>query len=346
VTIALAASPYPDVAMTRPVADRSPLLPGALALAGDGTTAHELAARFEGAGAAVSETRCRALLEELAHLGLARVASGAGAGRRYVPTSLGRQLERASIAASDALRDELAALERLRSDLLSTIAHEIRTPLTAIRTSVGLLLEPTAAPTPDEHRMLLATIERNADRMQRIVADLLDLTRFRSGRVSLQLRRFDATAMARAAVESIAPLAEAAEQQIDLLAPVTPLPVFGDHRRLEQALVNLVSNAQKYSPRGARIRVSVDAAHHEIRWTVADEGPGIETADQERLFERFFVGRSDRGGRAGGAGLGLPITLAIAQAHGGRVDVESVVGTGSVFRLVVPAAGPHQDDAG
>ena len=116
--------------------------------------------------------------------------------------------------------------------------------------------------------------------------------------------------------------------------------MYGDHRRLEQALVNLLSNALRFSPEGGRVTVAVG---REARWatlSVRDAGPGIPDADRPRLFERFFVGRTDRGGPRDGVGLGLPTALAIAQAHGGRIDVESEPGSGSTFRLVVPIDGP------
>jgi signal transduction histidine kinase len=117
--------------------------------------------------------------------------------------------------------------------------------------------------------------------------------------------------------------------------------IFGDFQRLEQALVNLLSNAGKYSPAGTRIRVTVSAADDEVTWSVADEGRGIEPDDQARLFERFFVASRDRTESVTGIGLGLPIALLIAQSHGGRIDVESTPARGSTFRLVVPAAGPE-----
>jgi signal transduction histidine kinase len=329
--------------MTRPRYERSPLLESALVLIGESATADDLVARYAAAGAMVSQVKARSLLDELARLGMVRVAAAAGPHRRYVPTSLGVQHGQVSMSESRELRDELEALELLRSDLLSTIAHEVRTPLTAIRTSVGLLLEPRAPLTTAERRALLMTVERNADRIQHLVGDLLDLTRLRSGKVALQLRRFDATAIAGSAAGSVQPLAQTAGQTIHVNAPISPLPVFGDRRRLEQALLNLVSNAQKYSPPGSTIEITVDAVDHEIRWSVSDEGPGIPPADRARLFERFFVGRNDRGGRTAGAGLGLPIALAIAQSHAGRIEVESKVGAGSTFRIVVPAGGPPED---
>ena len=191
---------------------------------------------------------------------------------------------------------------------------------------------------------LLGTIERNADRMQRVVGDILEIARFRTGEIVLQLRRFDASAMARGAVASVAPLAAQRRQVIELDAPGAPVRVFGDHRRLEQALVNLISNAVKYGPNGSTINVRVRPVATSVAWTVTDEGPGIPVDEQPRLFERFFVGRNDRDGGGRGVGLGLPTALAIAQAHGGTIDVASAPGCGSVFSIVVPAEGPPDVD--
>jgi signal transduction histidine kinase len=113
--------------------------------------------------------------------------------------------------------------------------------------------------------------------------------------------------------------------------------VVGDRRRLEQALLNLAANAQKFSPTGVDILIGVDADAEWVRWRVVDKGPGISAEEQERLFERFFVGSSDRSGAGGGTGIGLPTALAIAQAHGGGIEVESELGAGSRFELVVPS---------
>jgi signal transduction histidine kinase len=113
--------------------------------------------------------------------------------------------------------------------------------------------------------------------------------------------------------------------------------VIGDRRRLEQALLNLVTNAQKFSPSGRDVTITVERAGDRACWTVTDRGPGIGPDEQARLFERFFVGASDRS-RNEGTGIGLPTALAIAQAHGGTIEVDSALGRGSAFRLVVPAA--------
>jgi signal transduction histidine kinase len=230
-------------------------------------------------------------------------------------------------------------------DLVATIAHELRTPLTAIRTSAGLLLAPDTAPTEEQRQTLLETIERNADRMQRVVGDILDLARFRAGTLSLQLRGFDAVALARGAIDSLALVAAARGVAIDLEAPDRVVSTFGDRRRLEQVLVNLLSNAVRFSPEGGRVTVSIATDAAWLRIAVTDRGPGIAAADQHRLFERFFVGRSDRSGPRDGVGLGLPIALEIARAHGGHVEVESALGAGSTFVLVLPIDGPADPDA-
>lgn len=322
--------------MDEPV-DPSPLARAALSLLGDGGTADDLVERFGTIDATVSVPAAEHLLHELSGLGLVRVARGRGRDRVYLVTSLGQRIERDGPLGGAAL---LHDLEGMRTDLLSTIAHELRTPLTVVRTSIGLLRDRSASPTPEQREALLETIERNADRMQRLVGDTLDLTRFRAGRIHLQLRRFDAVELARSVVASF----PAGAHQMELVTPTGPVPVFGDRRRLEHALVNLVSNARSYSPADTTVTVTVEHVAHEVRWTVADEGQGIPDADRARLFERFFVGRNDRSGAREGVGLGLPIALAIVQSHEGRIDVESEVGRGSRFTIAVPVAGPREGD--
>jgi signal transduction histidine kinase len=319
----------------------SPLAVAALALVGDHATPSDLVQRFEAGEARVTGRVAATLLDELTDLGLTRVVRGAAGGDDFFLTPLGERLRDLSFLDREHV-DLLSEIEQMRTDLLSTIAHELRTPLTAVRTSIGLLLDPAVAPSADQHRTLLETVDRNTTRMQRVVADILDLARFRAGRVQLQLRRFDARELASSAIASVLPIADARGQRIELEAGSEPVWVFGDYRRLEQALVNLLSNAEKHSPDGAPIRVSVTAGGGEVTWTVRDVGPGIATEDQARLFERFFVARANRSEATPGIGLGLPISLLIVQAHDGRIDVHSQLGRGSSFGIVVPAGGPQE----
>jgi signal transduction histidine kinase len=160
-------------------------------------TAEDLERRFADAGAEVLPATTELLLDELAELGLIRASRRDGDVHRYVTTSLGQRAIEAGVQGEAAI--PLAVLERLRTELLSTMAHELRTPLTSVRTSVGLLREPSAHPTEEQREMLLGSIERNADRMQRLIGDILELSRFRSGSVALQLRSFSAVGLAVAA---------------------------------------------------------------------------------------------------------------------------------------------------
>ena len=334
--------PYPAEVSTSTPTD-SPILRTVLGLVGSGSTEPDLERRLAEHGLTA---RAGLIGETLAHateLGLIRVASTGPSGPRRVLTSLGQRLVGHGAVGSDEA-DRLRDLESLRTDLSATIAHELRTPLTAIRTCAGLLLSEDANPTPEQHRTLVETIERNAERMQRVVGDILDLARFRAGGINLQLRRFDAIATADAVVRSIAPVAAEREVRLEIDAPRAAIEVYGDRRRLEQALLNLISNAVRFSPATGLVAVTVGQRGSVVSWTVRDDGPGIPVPDQARLFERFFVGRSDLGGPRDGVGLGLPTALAIAQAHGGRIDVESAPGAGSTFALVVPLDGPPDDE--
>jgi len=216
----------------------------------------------------------------------------------------------------------------LRTDLLSTIAHELRTPLTAVRTSIGLLTDATSTPTDEQRRTLLETVERNADRMQRLIADILELTRFRAGAIRLQLRGFDASDLAHNVAASLTPVAAARGQALVVETPDTRLPVYGDHRRLEQALVNWSRTRSASRPRGRASGSPSPVATASPVWS--RRGPRYLCRDMRACSSgsswAAAIARVPRG-----VGRG-PTALAIAQAHGGTIEVASAVGVGSVFR--------------
>jgi signal transduction histidine kinase len=316
----------------------------ALLLVAEGASPTELASRFSVLCPPASDkSEAAKLLGRLAELGLVRMTRR-NVEKHYVLTVLGEQHAQATLAGQPEIAGGLAALERLRTDLLSTVAHEMRTPLTAVRTSIGILLDQSLEPAPELRQQLLQSISQSAERMQRLVSDVLDLTRSRLGGMQLQLRRFDAADLAREVAAPLKPLLEGRNQRFKIDLPERPVWVYGDHRRLEQALTNLVSNAQKFSYEGGTIRLAVSGSGDEVSWTVADQGVGIAPEDRPRLFERFFSAATDAAGHRAGTGLGLPLALAIAQAHGGTIDVESALGQGSTFTLRVPAAGPPEGD--
>jgi two-component system sensor histidine kinase KdpD len=322
----------------------SPLLRALLAVVDDGGSRTEFEGRLVGLGFTPRSGLVDELVAEASALGLVRVASVGGAGPRHVLTSLGRRLA-ADVGLANEDIEQLRDLESLRTELSATIAHEMRTPLTVIRTCASLLLSEVARPTREQRHTLVKTIERNAERMQRVVGDILDISRFRAGSITLQARRFDGAELVSSAIASIEPLAAQRSIQLAFDPPGDHIAVFGDRRRLEQALVNLISNAVRFSPDGGRVEISLGETRGWVRWSVCDDGPGIAETDQKLLFERFFVGRSDRGGPRDGVGLGLPTALAIAGAHDGRIDVDSRLGSGSTFTLTIPIDGPADTPA-
>ncbi|HEX5502982.1 MAG TPA: ATP-binding protein [Thermomicrobiales bacterium] len=245
--------------------------------------------------------------------------------------------------ASDDLAAERAALaaerervERLRADLLATVSHELRTPLTLIRTSIGLLLD--SDPDPAMRDRLLRNIRQSAERMHALVTDLLDLARLSHGAAELQLRRLDVGDLVGEAAQLVRPLLDAKGQTLEVAVPAPAPDVLGDHRRLERVLINLLSNAHKFSPAGAHVRVNAAADGDTVTIAVADDGPGIAPESQARLWEQFFTDRTSSSSHNIGAGLGLPIARGIVEAHGGRIWVESAVGRGSTFAFTLPAA--------
>ncbi len=322
--------------------ENSPLAAAALALVGDGVTIADLERRFVEAGADPRTGVVEGLLSELESLGLVRIARG-GTVREYALSSLGRRLVDQGTWMGAAL--PMKELERMRTDFLSIIAHELRTPITVMRTLTGLLLDPATGPSEEQRRSMLEIMERNAERMQHLVSEILDLARYRSGTIGLQLRPFDAADLAESAASTIRPLAELRGQTVEVRVPRRDaIRVFGDRPRLDRALLNLAANAQSFAPDGGHITIRLTAGRDgDVRWAVTDDGPGISSEDQQHLFERFFVGRGRPRETQEGVGLGLPRALAIAQAHGGTIDVQSRLGHGSTFTLVVPSAGPSED---
>jgi two-component system sensor histidine kinase KdpD len=219
--------------------------------------------------------------------------------------------------------------ERLRSTLLSSVSHDFRTPLAAIMGAVTYLLQGDSL-APGARRDLEETIREEAERLDRLVTNLLDMTRLDSGTVALRrdwqsLEEVVGSAVAR--VES-----HLAGCQVDIAIDGAVPLVWIDAGLMEQVLVNLLENAIKYTPPGSRIRITAGGGDG-VRIIVADDGPGLPPGEEERVFERFYRGGA---GRQRGFGLGLPICRAILTAHGGRIWAENVAPHGAAFHLMLP----------
>jgi protein-histidine pros-kinase len=228
------------------------------------------------------------------------------------------------------------ALQHQKDEFLASVSHDLRTPLTAIKASIGVVLanEPPDLPEPI-HRMLV-NIDLAADRMARLVADLLELTRLQAGRVELKQIRCDLVEIATRTAHAIEPLLATRSQRIELDLPAKPLYVSGDPDRLERAVLNLLDNAHKYGRDRGTITLRLDRRGHEAIVSVADDGPGIPFAEQAHIFERFYRSETEAARRNQGSGLGLPIARAMVELHHGRIWVESAPGEGATFHIALP----------
>ncbi|HWE63127.1 MAG TPA: ATP-binding protein [Chloroflexota bacterium] len=232
------------------------------------------------------------------------------------------------------------ALERQKDEFLANVSHDLRTPLAAIVASIGVVLanEPPDMPAP-LHRMLVNS-EQAAERMTRLVDNLLELTRMQAGRVQLWRALSELRDLARRVADSISPLAQTRGQRVALDLPAEPVPALVDAQRLEQVLLNLLSNAHKYGREGGTIRLSLMRRPGDVVLGVTDDGPGITAVDQERIFDRYYRSETEAIRHKQGSGLGLPIARALVELHGGRLWVESQPGAGATFWIALPME-PH-----
>ncbi|HEX5449392.1 MAG TPA: HAMP domain-containing sensor histidine kinase [Gaiellaceae bacterium] len=226
----------------------------------------------------------------------------------------------------------LRELDTLKDEFLSSVSHELRTPLTSIQGYVELLREDEGNPMK---RGYLDIIERNSERLLGLVADVLFAARVLEGQLRFEFQPVDVARLVHQAVEEARPRATSAG--IELLAHDGTAPeVDGEPARLSQLLDNLVSNAIKFTPNGGRVDVRTSAADGFVRIEVSDTGVGLSAADRDHLFERFFRSQTALERQIQGTGLGLYISRAIVEAHGGRIGVTSVEGEGTTFLVELP----------
>jgi signal transduction histidine kinase len=226
-------------------------------------------------------------------------------------------------------------LERQRDEFFSSVSHDLRTPVAAIKAAVGVVLanEPPNLP-PPLHR-LLGNIDQSADELTALIEDLLEIARLQAGRVELWRSDVDVRNVVERAARSFEPLVQARHQQLELGVPDAPVMASVDVERVSRVLRNLIGNAQKYGREHGRIVVQLESSVDDLMIDVSDDGPGIPRDEQERIFERFH--RLANTGGTLGSGLGLAIARGLVELHGGRIWVDSSPGHGSTFHVRLPA---------
>jgi len=224
---------------------------------------------------------------------------------------------------------QLGELDRMKQDFFAHISHELRTPLTAVREATHLLRDHIPGPLTPKQRRLVEIIGASADRVLRLVNQILDLARLQAGLLALDRRWVDLDRLLGRAVDELRPQAEAHGIVLERNGTRPAGGILGDEERLLQVFVNLVSNAIKFTPPGGAVRVDAAGYENEVEIVVADTGVGIAPDALPHVFERYWQADGTRGG----SGLGLAIVKSIVQAHGGTVRAESMPGAGSRFTV-------------
>lgn len=238
------------------------------------------------------------------------------------------------------MAEELAETDRLRRELVANAAHELRTPIAALRAVTENLVDGIEPADPSALAGLLGQVERLHD----LVEQLLDLSRLEAGAVALDRRATDVRTLCEDAAEIAAALP--GDGQVTLrLDPVAPA-VHVDAGRVRQVLINLLTNAVRHAPPGTPVELAARVRADEVEFAVTDHGPGIAPADAERIFERFHRLGHDRSTTSGGAGLGLAICRWIVDLHGGSIAVDPDHHGGCRVVVALPTAAPRGDDRG
>jgi signal transduction histidine kinase len=232
--------------------------------------------------------------------------------------------------------DRLTEAERLKKGFLSTVSHELRTPLTSIRGGLGLLASGATGVLPDAALRVVEIAERNGVRLMALINDILDLERLETGTIQLQCARVPAASIVRRALESLPTIGQ--RRGVVVKADEVSGMIWADADRILQVLVNLVSNAVKFSAPDGVVTIGVALKNEWLEFRVTDLGRGVPAGEHLAIFERFHQVESSDARDKGGAGLGLAICKSIVEQHGGTIGVESQAGQGSVFWFRVRTA--------
>ena len=262
-----------------------------------------------------------------------------------------RLADHAAIAIENArLFDQVRRANEAKTEFISFVSHELKQPMTSIKGYTDLMASGAAGELNEMQHSFLETVLSNTDRMNRLVSDLLDISRIESGRIQLAFEDVPIQQVIEDALRTLRKQIEAKHQTLEVSVPPDQPPIRGDRDRLIQILTNLVSNAHKYTPEGGGIAIRTQRRSDGrgarrpkefILCSVSDTGIGIALADQKRLFTKYFRADDPAVLNVAGTGLGLVITKSLVELHGGEIWVESELGKGSTFAFTMPVAQPE-----
>ena len=236
----------------------------------------------------------------------------------------------------------LKELDKLKSDFVSNVSHELRTPLTAIKGSVDNMLDGLTGDLNEKQSRYLVRIKSNADRLARLINDLLDLSTIEAG-IKLKRTNLSLPTVAREVVESVGPLAAEKFISFEIECVDNNLTAWADPDRTAEVLTNLLGNAIKFTPTRGKVTVSLARNGEDwVKVSISDTGPGISSAEASRIFDKFYQVSQPEQRKAVGTGLGLSIVKALVEMHGGKIWLESEAGRGSIFSFTLPAEQPQK----
>ncbi len=239
--------------------------------------------------------------------------------------------------------ERLKELDRMKSDFVSNVSHELRTPLTSIKGSVDNMLDGITGPLNEKQNRYLTRIKSNSDRLSRLINDILDLSKSESGRFDLTPTDLPLVTLTQEVAESIRPVATEKLISLEVASPDINLTAWADLDKVTQVLLNLIGNAVKFTPPYGKVGVAIQRNGNEwVQISVTDTGPGIQTDQVDKIFDKFYQVAQATKQIAKGTGLGLAICKAIVEMHGGRIWVESKLGKGSTFSFTLPAQQPFK----
>ncbi|HEY1348269.1 MAG TPA: ATP-binding protein [Ktedonobacteraceae bacterium] len=246
-------------------------------------------------------------------------------------------IERARLRQESFQLEILQRTDALRAALLSSVSHDLRTPLTSIKAAASSLLQEDVRWNEEERRSFTQTIEHEADRLNRLVENLLDLSRIEGGALTLEKEWYPIDELLHDVLGRMEPLLQGRDVRLDLPTDLPPVEL--DYLMIDQVLTNLLENAQRYTPPDSPIEITVLAGATELILSVADHGSGIPQGDLERIFDKFYRVMGPASKR-GGTGVGLSVCRGLVEAHGGRIWAENRRCGGAVFHLTLPLRRP------